>query len=969
MRQQYLSAQAELNRRDQEKRLERAHAIKASEHAHHSAGRAATGGSNPTTPARRRHSTGSHAPSPNHSSAAAAHKENTDRAGGGKDAAAERVPPPPNGQTLFATLARGGVAQPDPSMVWGVDDTVLTMVKSNALVQVNEQLREKLHECEAVIRAQQNDMARLKKANESLASDLQNVTLERSHILHERDSIVHKLATAEAVVDATRRQLRDAAAQHDHTRGTLEQQCRELRSKTILLMEERDTLSKQRRSLQLDFEEARVKLATTEGRSSTADSAAAAQRQVNENLIAELTNLNELLAKERRQVLDVNRELHMANEQRRRVDELEMLLQAARREALAVEQENLRLLAQSAKLQESAVAVAREAADADLKEARERAAHWEQVCRLQFRDIELRTKQHLHTRDELDAVRKARDEAEVHLLSVRGDAEACRAKLNVVWPSHDRDAHGMTPDAIRKAFAPRASRTDTDGAGTSPAHTVMALRTAARIMEDLGPNASSDVVIDELREANACLVSEVEGLRAANEILSRRLDQQTATNETTVKESHALASRYERREAARLEATKHYANRVDFLEQQVRTLRGAPVETSFSLTDLDPTCETVIELQLGQLVIDGGVVSAGASARFWGDFPVVFATVDFLVHETVATDAVATSTTAFFDQVLAYRVKTDALLLHNLTCRTVLVELHRVTRGSDYETVGRGAVSLAALIDAARLKEARPELHTHVDVCRLKSSTEADPNDVLARIELTALSRRAFPSAFVAMCESANADSAPANTTLGGNESTASTPSVFESRVETSTAHVPAPPKSLSATDAADLLAHAVAVRLEFKTVRIDFSLPQSPLLSLWYCLDPNAPSDDPSGAGERWVLPESATARYEYAFNSAQRHALPTTTAVFGALREPTAVVAFADDDSATDFWAVGSLELAQLLLNPRAAIDVAVAMVSATGQRLATLEVQARLEWDGGSVPAAPPQRPTPPPRRAQV
>jgi hypothetical protein len=873
--------------------------------------------------------------------------------------APETASAPPLGQTMYATLANAGGGPPDPSMVWGVDETLMGMVKTNALIQVNDKLRDKLTECEAVIKALQVDIERAKKTNERAIHQVHNLTIERDHLLMERETVVSKASSAEVAAESAQAQMRELASQHDANRQTLENQLRETRSKLSLAYDQNDQLAKENRNVTAELREKTKQASRLEAHLINVTGTGSAQKEVNHSLVLELKNLNDQLATERRRVLELTRELQLSSEQKRQIQELELLLSNSREEKAAIDKENLKLLSDAAKNHELAASAAREALRDEMEALKERANHWENVSRLQFRDIQMRTKQHHQAREAADKVRVARDSAEVQLIARRAEIEALEAKLDVVWPAHARDTTGLAPDDIRKLFVPRSQQQRESGATgsdkTQDHHRpspVMHVLSAKALEAELGDSTSPDVIIAELRQANDQLVAEVEMLKTANQLLTSQLGDVRSSVIAERGQIATEAKRMEKLEKTRVQAIERYDDQLSFLEAQIKSLRGtaAADESAMSVADIDPSSEAVVMLSLGQLLLDCGVRSAATQGvnelarSFWSDFPMVFVTADFLMHETVASDVVATSTTAFLDTDVSYKVRQDAILLHNLVCRPIALELHKVTGAEQFATVARGSVMINELIHPPFVGSERPAIRVHADFFAVDASG-ATTDCIIARLEVQVAFRTPFAPAFVNLCADhveAAASSSAANETAGS--------AAFSERSLTHglfAAHdASAPIHSLrkEPVNIIQVLSKVTKLVVRVTDVRIDFSLPRSPLLSLFYTLPSGSENGD---AADVWVMPPDSVARFEYAYEFVGSHPIRGPEAALAMLRSPVPIVAFdSDETDPTVSWAVGSLDFSLLLESPLDPISMAVPLIgTVTGAHLGVLRVSAEL------------------------
>ena len=151
------------------------------------------------------------------------------------------------------------------------------------------------------------------------------------------------------------------------------------------------------------------------------------------------------------------------------------------------------------------------------------------------------------------------------------------------------------------------------------------------------------------------------------------------------------------------------------------------------------------------------------------------------------------------------------------------------------------------------------------------------------------------------------------------------------------------------------VLGRVTGLTIRIIEARLDFGLPRSPLLTLWYAL-PGA--GDKGDAADVWVLPPTPTARYEYAFDFSATHPVPSAEAVLGMVRSAIPIVAFDSEEmDPTVTWAVASLDLSPLLDSPDDSVNAAVPLIaSADGRHVGALRVSAEFAF--GKHPRPPPK-----------
>ncbi|GET88795.1 hypothetical protein, conserved [Leishmania tarentolae] len=618
-------------------------------------------------------------------------------------------------------------ALPDPAMVWGTDgrSSMQNYVVASALYHANEELRRKLNESVTTLQTLQQELGRSRAQNATLQTRLENLSAQLHQLVRERDLSTQKYTNASHTISDLERTLRDRISEEEKVRFSLESQITELRSRLVVGADSNELLQKDVRSLLSETRDRTAEVMKLRSNLALAESALSSQKHVNENMLVELKSLSTQLVEERKRLITVTREAHLASLSGARVEDLEQQLQRVQEERNSIEQEHIELMSEFVHITEDALRHAREEVGRDIADWKAAAAHWEQVSQLLYKDIAERTQQHLQCRAECEEAQGQRDAAELQVRSLKGEVALLTAKLDVVWPSHATDAKNLTAEEILNVFGRkdragiflfderrrrRAAALRRSGAKDGKATGVSAIGEAAAAAEendgdgeedaefDLAAAALDDLPADpttavcqlqELHEANAALISEVHQLRLTNDLLQDRLDRLTGKQKEEEARVAAAEVSLQQRERAGHQLLEKQLDRVAFLEAQVRSLRGYHVPTNTPIGEVGEN-ENIFELYIGQLV--AAEVPEGIEVPEM--FSTMFCSADFLVHETVTTGTVR-GFNGFFEVTASFRVSMDALLFYYLHTRQLLIQLHRVRNADE-----ASAMTLAAATGA-----------------------------------------------------------------------------------------------------------------------------------------------------------------------------------------------------------------------------------------------------------------------------
>ncbi|RHW70711.1 hypothetical protein DPX39_080033800 [Trypanosoma brucei equiperdum] len=642
-----------------------------------------------------------------------------------------------------------GAPPPDPSMVWGMENSIQNYVTANALYHANEEMRQRLEDCVAVVKSLQHELAASRVLSKNTQSRLDEATQQIQQLVRERDIACQKLSVAQNATAELERQQKQTSVEEERIRFSLESQVTELRNRLVVGADSNELLSRDVRTLLAEVQEKTTTIQGLRSKLSLAETALASQRHTNENLLAEFRSLNSQLVEERKRLLAMTQEVHLANMRAGDIRDAEARLAAVVNDRTALEREHARLMESLVTVTEGALAMARAEVKQDLDEFRGSAAHWEEVAQLLYKDIAQRTQAHIHCREECEEAKRARDEAAVALRVANDELRSHRLKLDIVWPTHRADTDGLTHEQMLSIFgrynvgARRGSQMQqqqqSEQHRLSPAEPTLPDGKPQLYDDDVAlygrdfvtalQGAPLDEQVRELQEANSALVAELQRLQVTNELQKERLRSLESQLQRRQEAVETATAELKEREMAGQTFLQSQLDRVSFLEAQVRSLRGYSISPTKSLCEVEGN-ETVFELFVGQIL--STETPAGVELR--NTFPPVFCSIDFLLHETVTTPVVA-GLNAFLDTSVSFCVAMDALLLCYLQTRQLLLQLHCVRSQEElgetmvdndetgklcigerlYTTVAEGSVSLSALVaDPRQLEADRPSIRGHV---------------------------------------------------------------------------------------------------------------------------------------------------------------------------------------------------------------------------------------------------------------
>ncbi|RNF27601.1 uncharacterized protein Tco025E_00162 [Trypanosoma conorhini] len=895
------------------------------------------------------------------------------------------------------TSAWSAAPPPDPSMVWGMENSIQNYVTANALYHANEELRQRLDDAVGFVKTLQHELASSRSLAKTTQQRLEEATQQMHQLVRERDLAGQKLSVSQQAVVELERSLKNHATEEERIRFSLESQITELRSRLVVGADSNELLTRDVRTLLTEVKEKASEAQSLRSKLTLAEAALSSQKQNNENLLVELRSLNTQLINERKRLLSMTREAQLASLRAEDAKDVEARLAEAVESRGALEREHVRLMESLVDVTESALRQAREEVRQDIADWRASAAHWEEVSQLLYKDIAQRTQAHLQCREECEEAKRDRDDASMALREAWEELKLCRAKLDIVWPTHRDDTRDLTPAEMlstfgnyRAVFRQRRDTTTRRGGAAATPETNDGDEGAITVELCEAPVEEQ---LRELHEANGALLAELEQLRITNELQAERLRKMETRVRQEREEVQVSAEALGQREEATQRFLQTQLDHVAFLEAQVRSLRGFDVAPNISLRELSPG-ETVFELFLGQLL--STETPAGVGLR--DTFPPVFCSVDFLLHETITTPIV-TGLNGFLDTTIAFCVAMDALLQCYLQSRELLVQLHRVrpqdeineiaSTQSDkcdalfaerlYATLAEGSVSLWPLVSDEKCRDARrPTLRGHIPL-------RTPDGHHIASVEFTVTVRTPFSDAFRALAAeaskgrhlqhpqppSAAATPAETNTSRGegrmqlvptrphtetfGSVSTtsSSSTSLLESRSHDRTVGFTLVPRAAAMASVSSSSASPTPIRsllVDVCRLHLPPSLAPVPRLSCYYALTP---------LGRDVYLPAPPTPRYECEYlqdggSHGTRFPIASVGELLAVTREPFMLFFFDESSPAVrsserrgdgPYWAMAMAEWRLALERPEEYVSLELPLMDQKGCPVQGAFVQVRL------------------------
>lgn len=812
---------------------------------------------------------------------------------------------------------------PDPRLVWGAEKTVEHFVQVNQLYQTSEQLRRKLEEADNVAKIQEHEINTLRQTVSSMQGLLDAVTLELHQAVRERDLCAQKLQVSDHATRQAEDAIKTQISEKERLRSVLEGQIQDLRTRLLVSTDGNDGLSRDVRSLLSDLKEKATLMSALQSRLSLAETSLASQENTNKSLLVEMKSLNDQLTGERKRTLNIMREAQVAAMSKERVGELEREIDGLVQQRTAMEREHLSMLEDFVRISSDATARAQDDVRDELQHFQASAMHWEKVAALMYQDIAERTKSHLACRDECEDAKRGRDEASLACKALRDELRLCNAKLNIVWPSHRTDTAEMDADKLTKTFGRLGLMANSHNARNQK-------DARSSIYDEAGLTAvAPEDYIAELEQANAALQAELEAQRISNELLSERLRNQ---HEAMDDERKDYTRTYEHMEA-QIDVGQCLLDkreqRVEFLEQQVRRLRGEAVDPNVSLDEIG-AAENVFELFIGQMLR-----CDGAADGITTEFPTLFCTVDFLVHETTATKTMR-GWSGFLDTTIAFCVTMDALLWHYMSTRGVMIQLHQVTEDDrSYRTIAEGYASVWEIVER-HIEQPRPCLRDSIKLFGLQGGHH------VASVEFVLTARAPFSQHFKNFAKTADFQKMLLEDVRAHHNQSQWKRVVHQGDLHASVLNASVPgsqpsigpsvsvPKVLLAQDSArggrqEGLEPIQSIHIWIDEVKLLFDLDHLPHLSCYFVL---------TGLDrDVWIQPAPVPA-YVWPVESYHCFEIRSMREVFRLLRDPLALFFFDDSAPKLDrYWATCSTEMAPALTSVGEEVAASLPLVSYTG------------------------------------
>ncbi|RNC45118.1 hypothetical protein TcCL_NonESM05156, partial [Trypanosoma cruzi] len=259
---------------------------------------------------------------------------------------------------------------PDPSMVWGMENSIQNYVTANALYHANEELRHRLDDAVTLVKTLQHELASSRSLVINTQKRLEETTQQMHQLVRERDLASQKLSVSQQAVAELERTLKNHNTEEERIRFSLETQITELRSRLVVGADSNELLTRDVRTLLLEVKEKSLEVQSLRSKIALAEAALSSQKQNNENLLVELRGLNNQLINERKRLLSMTREAQLASLRADEAKDFESRLAEAIESRSALEREHVRLMESLVGVTESALRQAREEVRQDIADWR-----------------------------------------------------------------------------------------------------------------------------------------------------------------------------------------------------------------------------------------------------------------------------------------------------------------------------------------------------------------------------------------------------------------------------------------------------------------------------------------------------------------------------------------------------------------------------------------------------------------------
>jgi hypothetical protein len=614
------------------------------------------------------------------------------------------------------------------SMVWGFDQEAAQEVRYRALLDLNKALRQQMEEAERVNKLLKSDCSQHLTRCAQLEAEITSLTRDHHGTIRERDLALQKLAMGEANVAAARQELNTRVEEEERSRQMQSFHVKDLRGRLDLAISKCEALTKDNQALTANLKEKIVETAALHGRIAATEATLANQTAANQSLVLELQNLSNQLAMERRRSLGASREVQTALLSKELAEELRMEVAALKEQLASKEREILALLDQLANTANQAEQRIASQVQEELSGAKKAAAHWERVCQLQYKDIAERTQQHVKCREQFDEAKAARDEALLTVKALQSALMVSEAKLEAVWPTHQRDCNGVPAASLNDTLR-RLKTTSTKTPLPGFAHEAPQVTDLEELRAQLR----------DVEELNALLLAENESYKVANQLLSERVAASGRVHEGELQAERAVIATLQQKSKSKDEIVERQIDRIRLLERQVDDLKGIGVivDNSFSIADLSPD-ETIIELFVGQLLFESSDQRASTVP------PIFSCTIDFFAFEPIVTSPMS-GYNGFVDVTLSYRVNMDSMLWYWIRSKAIRVDLLQLDTEGHSQHVATGVVSAQELINNESLHSNRPTLKGFAPLLGKDGKR-------IASLEFGVIVRTPFSSTFRQIC-------------------------------------------------------------------------------------------------------------------------------------------------------------------------------------------------------------------------
>ena len=642
----------------------------------------------------------------------------------------------------------------EAAMIYGIENTQVLKVQAETLIDVNNELRKQLNEADNVLARQKAQIRLLTNELQQLKSSFKDKSWSEQTSLRDRDILKSKLNISESTVDTLKKDIKILTEQLEKQKLVFECTVNEVSSKLDKCSQENQEIYASYKQLEGQYKESQLDYVQLKGTLHDYDYNLSAQKEINVEMISKLETLTLQLKEERVKSQKLTREYNLIAVSQVEQTVLKNELRTLINDKAAIERENLDLIGDVNQAQ----AIAANISTCKLKETvgqlEQQAKHWEMAALLLFKDLSERAKAHHKIKEHWNSAQQQRDEASLGLQRAKRELEYCYAKLNISWPNHFKDTENMPIDNYHTAFLNMKQYTTPQYVQSQGVLNGHLPNNCAQSMDGKTVNELKEY-IRELTQLNLILKADNKRLLMANQAISIE-----AGNKITVEESLKLKEDMKvlalKNKRGSKECTS-YKERIDFLERQIKSLRGTRIDSDLSISELGSN-QTIVEMYVPQIIVDPVFISEHSRSKF-------LISLRFLTHETI-TFPVVTGSLCLPERLFSFQIEMDAVLDYALRHQGISATLTTIQENATSKPMtAHGITTLGYFLNSEKLLGNQPSYATQIV---LFSQENTDMK--VAAIEVEIRFRRPFSPEFISRIQKSNTQDTNSSIQRDSNE-------------------------------------------------------------------------------------------------------------------------------------------------------------------------------------------------------